>query len=100
MVNLSPIIDKDPTLEAADLALVKASELEPPRPYLGMSSIGESCSKKLWYRFRHAAREEFDADTLKRFADGHAGGRCNRRSPQEGCGRTNVTHGESTENVH
>ena len=71
MVNLSPIIDKDPTLEAADAALVAAAELEELRPYLGMSSIGESCSRKLWYRFRWAKREEFDADTLKRFRDGH-----------------------------
>lgn len=42
-----------------------------PRGYLGMSQIGDSCSRKLWYSFRHAGREKFDAATLKRFSDGH-----------------------------
>lgn len=63
---------EDPTLAAIDNALVLASKLEKARPYLGMSSIGESCSRKLWYRFRWAADETFDALSLKRFADGHA----------------------------
>jgi hypothetical protein len=45
--------------------------MEKPRGYLGMSSIGDSCSRKLWYNFRHAGREVFNAITLKRFSDGH-----------------------------
>jgi hypothetical protein len=64
--------ERDPTLEAADRALEQDAVTEKPRPYLGMSSIGEACSRKLWYRFRWAAYEAFDATTLKRFADGHA----------------------------
>lgn len=44
---------------------------EKPRAYLGMSSIGGSCSRKLWYDFRKVGRERFDAATLKRFEDGH-----------------------------
>jgi hypothetical protein len=71
MVDLSKLIEGDPTLEAADAALVARSLEELPRLYLGMSSIGESCSRKSWYRFRFAGRETFDALTLKRFADGH-----------------------------
>jgi hypothetical protein len=62
----------DPTLEAADAALCAKAAQEKPREYVGMSSIGESCLRKTWYRFRFAARETFDAATLKRFADGHA----------------------------
>lgn len=63
--------ERDPTLEAADRALESQALLEKPRPYLGMSSIGEACSRKLWYRFRWTSRERFDAATLKRFEDGH-----------------------------
>ena len=62
--------ERDPTLEAADRAIEAEALLEKPRPYLGMSSLGEACSRKLWYRFRWVAREAFDAATLKRFADG------------------------------
>ena len=73
MVNVSSIFAADPTLDAADRELVSLSSKERPRPYLGMSSLGESCSRKLWFRFRWAKREEFDAETLKRFEDGHLG---------------------------
>lgn len=70
-MKLSDIMGIDPTLEAADRALEAEAAKERPRGYLGMSSIGDSCSRKLWYQFRHAGREAFDAITLKRFADGH-----------------------------
>lgn len=63
--------DIDPTLQAADAAIEAKAAAEDPRPYLGMSSIGESCSRKIWYRFRHARKEKFDVQTLKRFEDGH-----------------------------
>lgn len=70
MVDLTSLFDADKTLKACDDALVAASLLEKPRPYLGASSIGEICSRKLWYRFRFL-KEKFDAPTLKRFRDGH-----------------------------
>lgn len=60
----------DPTLSAADDALV-ATQDRYRRKYLGMSAIGEPCERKLWLSFRWAARETFDAPTLKRFEDGH-----------------------------
>lgn len=63
---------KDPTLAAIDAALVAAQQSR-YRPYLGMSEIGHDCERKLFYSFRWAARPSFDAATLKRFADGHAG---------------------------
>jgi hypothetical protein len=61
----------DHTLRAADEALAAAQERR-KRPYLGMSAIGDQCARKLWYGFRWAAESNFDAATLKRFADGHA----------------------------
>lgn len=68
MVALPQI--NDPTLEAADRAIVAA---QPPRfrAYLGMSAIGGKCSRALWYGFRWTMRPQFDAATLKRFEDGH-----------------------------
>jgi hypothetical protein len=70
-MKLNDIMGCDSTLDAADRALEAKALEEQPRGYLGMSSIGDSCSRKLWYQFRHAGREKFDALTLKRFADGH-----------------------------
>ena len=70
MVDLTSLFDADKTLKACDDALVEQSKKEQPRPYLGASSIGEACSRKLWYRFRFL-KEVFDTATLKRFRDGH-----------------------------
>lgn len=61
----------DHTLAAADAAL-EAAQVRRPRPYLGMSALGAECSRQLWYSFRWAAMNRFDATTLKRFEDGHA----------------------------
>jgi CRISPR/Cas system-associated exonuclease Cas4 (RecB family) len=58
------------TLEAVD-RMIEAEQDTIPRCYLGVSSIGEPCSRKLWYRFRWAKDIRFGADTLKRFEDGH-----------------------------
>lgn len=71
MVNLKSLLEKDLTLEAADTALVEREAKNAPRPYLGMSQIGEPCARKSWYRFRFVKQEIFDAATLKRFEDGH-----------------------------
>lgn len=62
---------QDPTLLAADVAIEVVGNAEPPRPYLGMSEIGRSCLRQLWYGFRWCSSSTFDAATLKRFADGH-----------------------------
>lgn len=62
---------RDASLEAADCALV-ASQEKRFRSYLGMSQIGAECSRQLFYSFRQVQRPSFDAQTLKRFADGHA----------------------------
>lgn len=41
------------------------------RDYIGASSIGDECSLKIWKKFQ-GQTEEFDAPSLRRFADGHA----------------------------
>jgi hypothetical protein len=63
----------DPTLDAALAALEAQNKLERPRPYLGMSAIGEECERRLWYSFRWCmpAGGGFDAKSLLNFADGH-----------------------------
>jgi hypothetical protein len=63
-------LEIDKTLEAVDQAIVQAN---PPsaRNYLGMSGAGEECERKIWYRWRWAFPEHFDAATLRRFEDGH-----------------------------
>lgn len=43
------------------------------RGYLGMSEIGEECSRKLWYSYNQYPRKPFDAKTIKRFDDGNRG---------------------------
>jgi hypothetical protein len=60
-----------PTLAAADKALADGQERR-RRNYLGMSAIGGACERALWYGFRWVSFANFDALTLKRFADGHA----------------------------
>jgi hypothetical protein len=68
-----PDLTIDPTLAAVDAALEAARNDEKPRPYFGMSTIGEECSRKSFYRFRWAKQEKFSAKTLKAFEDGHRG---------------------------
>ncbi len=70
MVTLESILDGDPLVALVDQHLLAEHESEPPRAYLGASSIGEECSRKLWYRY-NGHKEKFDAKTLRRFADGH-----------------------------
>lgn len=71
MVALPQLVSIDPTLEAADAALVELSKREPRRRYLGMSAIGDACSRKLWYGLNTDNREVFSPQTLRRFSDGH-----------------------------
>jgi hypothetical protein len=41
------------------------------RPHLGASGVGGECERKTWYSFRHAKAPNFNAETLRKFADGH-----------------------------
>ncbi len=49
----------------------KIIENNNPRPYLGMSSIGTACMRKLWYGFRWARATEHTARTERIFQVGH-----------------------------
>ncbi|MGJ8686324.1 MAG: hypothetical protein ACSHWQ_02510 [Spongiibacteraceae bacterium] len=69
MAKLPDIID--PTLAAVNAAIEAAQDTS-RRPYLGASAIGDPCERKLWYSFNWAFRPNFDADTLRRFRDGHS----------------------------
>ena len=70
MPDLSEI-ERDPTLDALKQQLVRDN---PPqqRVYLGGSVVGRECERQLWFDFRWVLQNHFDADTLARFADGHA----------------------------
>jgi hypothetical protein len=71
MVNLPEEFFTDPTLAAADRELEARARLQPRRTYLGMSAIGRSCERQLWYDYHQPLPPDFDALTLKRFEDGH-----------------------------
>lgn len=63
----------DPTLDAIHAAMEAANKAERPRPYLGMSGIGEDCERRLWYGFRWCLPPGagFDAKGLSNVQDGH-----------------------------
>lgn len=61
----------DPTLDAMRLACEEKSKQEPRRGYLGASSIGDPCARKLWYMYNGFPSEPFKAETLWNFEDGH-----------------------------
>ena len=42
-----------------------------PRPYLGMSQIGGSCQRQLWYYFRHVYTSKFSRRTMRIFERGN-----------------------------
>lgn len=72
MASLKNVLTQDPTLLAADRALeAQAAEQGWRSQKLGMGEVGGACQRRMWYNFRWAFREVFDAVALKRFADGH-----------------------------
>lgn len=69
----SVIAPTDPTLDAIGAAMENVNRTDPPRGYLGMSSIGEECERRLFYQFRFCfpAGGGFDAKGLSNVQDGH-----------------------------
>lgn len=63
-------VSKDPLVDMLDAIIIEESNKEEQRTYLGASSIGDECARKLWYKF-NGEKEYFDAKTLRKFADGH-----------------------------
>lgn len=70
MVKIPNILN-DPTLAAADEAMVQAEAAKPRRTYLGMSQIGDPCSRKLWYGFHDPLPRAIPASGLRAINDGH-----------------------------
>lgn len=62
----------DPTLAALDRLHAQTAG-EPPRPYLGASSIGQPCERRLWYGFRWALARTLEASGYRAIQDGHRG---------------------------
>jgi hypothetical protein len=61
----------DPTITAMKAAMVEIDAKKPKRGYLGASSIGAPCARKVWYQYKGYAAPPFDAETLMNFDDGH-----------------------------
>ena len=60
--------------EAVDQGIVRVNERRERRKYLGASSIGEECSRKIQYRYLNYPEDEnsgFSAQTLRIFEFGH-----------------------------
>lgn len=93
MADLRNLLATDPTLAAADRALEANESAQKRREYLGMSQVGESCQRKLWYSFRWAVKEVFDSVTIKRFHDGH-------RSEDLQAERLRMVSGVTLETIH
>jgi hypothetical protein len=58
------------TLSAVEAA-VKTAAREDRRKHLGASIIGRSCARQIWYMFRWAKKEDFEARMLRLFGRGH-----------------------------
>lgn len=72
MANLSNIITTDLTLQAIDQDTEESERTKIRKPpYLGASTIGESCERKIWLAWRMAVVEKFTAMQLYRFEDGY-----------------------------
>lgn len=57
--NVVDLIDKKNTTESL------------PRPYLGMSQLGDECLRKLWFYFRWCAKDTIDGRVNRIFSVGH-----------------------------
>lgn len=73
MPEMPGIISIEKTLNAVDAEIEKIENSQDSRGYLGFSSIGLSCNRRLWYSFRWCSKKQFTAQQIKRFQDGHVG---------------------------
>jgi len=58
-----------PTIDAM-LVTISNRKKQPPRRYLGASSLGQECERALWYSFRHTNDTEIPAANLLAIEDG------------------------------
>lgn len=73
MIDLShnDLIDLKSNIEEALETWSIATYKSEPRTHLGISEIGEDCKRKLFYKFRWMANENYDGRMLRLFARGH-----------------------------
>ena len=71
MANIGNFLDADKT-RIVDMIDKAGTTKDLPRPYLGMSQLGEECLRKLWLYFRWTAETEIDGRVNRIFAVGHA----------------------------
>lgn len=67
---MSLIPKQDPTIQAIYDGIVESNK-EARREYLGASSIGHSCARRLWFDFRMVKSQEFTGQQLRLFETGH-----------------------------
>ena len=60
----------DPLIAGIDRVLLNKNQTEKQRDYVGASSIGDECSRKLWYGLQ-GRESHFEPRTLRLFEDGH-----------------------------
>lgn len=66
-----PDFKLDPTLEAMFLAMESIESAVPRRGYLGASSIGDDCERKLFYQFNGYERLPMERRGIMATQDGH-----------------------------
>lgn len=66
-----PNFDLDPTLEAMKSIMEKRGSEEPRRKYMGASSVGEECERRLYYQYNGFSREPIEFKGLCAIQDGH-----------------------------
>jgi hypothetical protein len=64
---------RDPTLQAADDALVAVRSAEGARLYLGASEVGHECRRRSWYSFRQCVERQISASGYRAIEDGERG---------------------------
>lgn len=72
--NKTSLSDAQSIIKELDRAIVEKERKQPRRKYLGASSLGDPCSRKLQYRYMNQQVDEgkgFPAKTLRIFGLGH-----------------------------
>ena len=72
MTDLSKVLPtKSATVQQIETYWKQRGSSEPPRSYLGASSIGKECARELWYSFRKCSTPNFDGRLYRLFDRGH-----------------------------
>ena len=72
--EISPSEDAAAIIKELDRAVIEKERKQPERKYLGASSLGDPCARKLQYRYMGQQKDKdkgFPAKTLRTFALGH-----------------------------